>query len=107
MKLKKKLIMDDIFETEKEVPFEKQLADVKDEEVCVGWWVPHVFSVKRWRDVVARNGTKKKQNSALIGLRGKMYDTERRANFYNHHKKGAIPVYAKKTDLLQSEKEQS
>ena len=52
-------------------------------------------------------GTEKEQTSALIGLRGKMYDTERRANFYNHHKKGAIPVYAKKTDLLQSEKEQS
>ena len=99
--------MDDIFGTKKEAPFEKQLADVKDEEVCVGWWVPYVFSVKRWRDVVARNGTEKEQTSALRGRKGKMYDTERRANSYNHHKKGAIPVYAKKTDLLQGEKEQS
>ena len=52
-------------------------------------------------------GTEKEQTSALIGRRGKMYATEKRANSYTYHGKGAIPVYAKKTDLLQSEKEQS
>ena len=38
--------MDDIFGTKKEAPFEKQLADVKNEEVCVGWWAP-TYSVSR------------------------------------------------------------